>query len=72
MKNYGEILKKERIARNLTQKQLANAIHISQQAISFYENNINEPSISVCEKLADYYGISIDDLVGHEVKKNWI
>ena len=72
MKNYGEILKKERIARNLTQKQEADAIHISQQAISFYENNVNEPSISICEKLADYYGISIDDLVGHEVKKNWI
>lgn len=72
MKNYGEILKKERIARNLTQKQVADAIHISQQAISFYENNVNEPSISICEKLADYYGISIDDLVGHEMKKNWI
>ena len=72
MKNYGEILKKERIGRNLTQKQVADAIHISQQAISFYENNVNEPSISICEKLADYYGISIDELIGHEVKKNWI
>ena len=72
MKKYGEILKKERIGRNLTQKQVADAIHISQQAISFYENNVNEPSISICEKLADYYGISIDELIGHEVKKNWI
>lgn len=64
MKKYGKLLKNERKARNLTQIDLAKAIGISQQAISYYENDINEPSISICEKIADFYNITIDELIG--------
>ncbi|MBQ8427860.1 MAG: helix-turn-helix transcriptional regulator, partial [Clostridia bacterium] len=49
MRKYGEYFKAERKARDLTQAQLAEAIGISQQAVSFYENDTNEPSISICE-----------------------
>ena len=66
MKNYGDYFKAERKSRNLTQAQLAKAIGVSQQAISFYENNTNEPCISICEKLADFYGITIDELIGRD------
>ena len=66
MRKYGEYFRTERKARDLTQAQLADAIGISQQAISFYENDTNEPSISICEKLADFYGITIDELIGRE------
>ena len=68
MRKYGEYFKAERNARDLTQAQLAEAIGISQQAVSFYENDTNEPSISICEKLADFYGITIDELIGRELK----
>ena len=66
MQKYGEFLKNERVSRKLSQEQLAKEIGITQQAISFYENNINEPSISICERLADFYGISIDELIGRD------
>lgn len=66
MRKYGEYFRTERKARDLTQAQLADAIGVSQQAISFYENDTNEPSISICEKLADFYGITIDELIGRE------
>lgn len=69
MKKYGEILKSERILRRLSQEKLAKEIGISQQAISFYENDINEPSISICERLADFYGITLDELVGRDYEK---
>lgn len=62
----GEELKTNRLIRNLTQKQLANATNISQQAISTYEKNQKEPTISNCIKLADYYNISLDELVGRD------
>ena len=68
---YGETLKQQRLQRNYSQKDIAQAINVTQQAISCYENNINEPTISVCIRLADFYGISVDELIGHEIKKNW-
>ena len=72
MKNYGNLLKKERESRNISQDYLSKNIGISQAQISYYEHNINIPGIDIIEKIADFYGISIDDLVGHEIKKNWI
>ena len=66
MKNYGEYLRHERTIRNLSQAQVAKAIDISQQAISYYEKNINIPAIDIVERLADFYEISIDELIGRD------
>ena len=68
MKNYGEELKYHRQRANLSQKDLAQEINTSQQNISRWEKNEVEPSISFCVALADYYGISLDELIGREVK----
>lgn len=68
---YGNHLKEKREERNLTQTELAKATHISQQNISRWERNEILPNIHFCTILADFYGISIDELVGHEIKKNW-
>lgn len=70
MKHYGIILKQERTERNITQEQLAKAIGISQQAISYYENDKNEPTIGICERIADYYGITLDELIGRDKDSN--
>lgn len=66
MKKYGEYLKAERILRNLSQEKLAKEIGITQAQISYYEKNINEPSISICERIADFYGITVDELIGRD------
>lgn len=66
MRNYGEALKYQRENNNLSQTELAKEIGISQQAISFYENNKNEPTIGICERIADFYGITIDELIGRD------
>ncbi len=68
---YGQQLKNQRKLTGVSQQKVAQATQISQQAISDYENDKNEPTISTCVKLADFYGISVDELIGHEVKKNW-
>ena len=69
MKKYGEYLKAERLLRNLSQEKLAKAIGITQQAISLYENNTNEPTIGICEKIADFYEITVDELIGRDYEK---
>ena len=66
MRNYGEALKYQRENNNLSQTELAKQIGVTQQAISYYENNKNEPTIGICEKLADFYGITIDELIGRD------
>ena len=71
MRKYGQILKLERKTRKLSQEYLAREIGITQQAVSYYENDINIPSIDIIEAIADVYGISIDELIDHEIKRNW-
>lgn len=64
--NIGEEIKSIRISKGITQKQLSKATNISQQAISSWETNEKEPTITNCIKLADYYNISLDELVGRD------
>lgn len=69
MKNYGELLKEIRIERGKTLKDIEKATGISNSNLSRWENNKVVPSIFFCEKLADYYGISLDELVDRDNQK---
>ena len=46
--------------------QLAKKLNVSQKAIDFWEKGINEPKASNIKKLADYFQISTDELLGRE------
>ena len=70
--DYGEEFKAFRKSLNLSQEQLAKATGISQQAISFWEQNKRTPNMDDCIKLADFYGITLDELVGRDCIKNEI
>ncbi len=48
--------------------QLAQKIGTSHQNISRWENGDVLPSIDYCVKLADFYGITLDELVGRDIK----
>ena len=69
--NYGKNFKDLRIGKNLSQRELAKATGISQQAISFWEQDKRTPNMDDCIKLADFYQITLDELVGRELKKEW-
>lgn len=57
-------LKERRIERKLSQMDISKVLQIPQTTYSRYEQGICEPSISTLIKLADFYNISIDELVG--------
>lgn len=69
-----EILKYENI-RNLridngyTQKQIAAYLGISQNTYSQYEVGVLNYSVDTLEKLADFYGVSVDYLLGRNGEK---
>ena len=64
--NYGKIFRELRIENKLSQRDLAKATGISQQALSFWEQNKRTPNMDDCIILADFYNISLDDLVGRD------
>ena len=49
----------------ISQRQLAEAIGVSQQSINKYENHNIEPDIGTLIRIADYFNTSVDYLVGH-------
>ena len=62
--NYGEALKYQREITGLSQSELAKATGLKQQMISWWEAGKGLPNIDFCVKLADFYGISLDELIG--------
>ena len=68
MKNYGDELKFQRIKRNKTLKEIEKDTKISNANLSRWERGIVSPSIDACVTLADYYGISLDELIGRDFK----
>ena len=66
MRNYGEALKYQRENYNISQTELAKNIGISQQNISRWEKNQRLPNIDFCVQLANFYDISLDELIGRK------
>lgn len=68
----GERLIKLRKARKLTQQQVADKLHISRGTYAQYEIDRRVPEYSTLEKMADFFEVSIDFLVGRsdEPKKD--
>lgn len=54
----------------LSQAQLANKIGISNQIISFYENNKREPKIETWQALANFFDVTVPYLQGIDDKPN--
>jgi transcriptional regulator with XRE-family HTH domain len=52
----------------LSQKELAEKIGISWRGYQNYELGVREPQLSTLVALADFYGLSLDELVCHQPK----
>lgn len=68
----GEKIKALRNENKMTQKDLANKLFVTSQAVSRWENGEVEPSISTITELAKIFNITVDDLInsGIEEKEN--
>ena len=63
---FAEHLLQLRTERNLKQQEVSGAIHISIRAYQYYESGEREPSLTTLVALADFYKISLDELVCRE------
>lgn len=60
---FGERLRQLRMSRYLTQKQLAEALDLSQTGIASYENNMREPSFKIIQRFADFFGVPMSSML---------
>ena len=67
---YGKDIRQQRESLGYTQTQVAQATGIPQNTISWIESDKGIPNIQQCVLLANFYGITLDELVGREFNKN--
>ncbi len=65
----GNEIKNARQLGGYTQVEVSKATGIAQSTLSWIENNQGDGNITQCIKLADFYNISLDELVGREYNK---
>lgn len=65
-KKTGQLIAARRNALGLTQKQLAQRLHLSDRTISRWERGVGFPDLSLLEPLADLFGLSVLELLHGE------
>ena len=76
--SFGNIIKKLRLEKNMTQEQLAEVLSISGQAVSRWETNIALPDISLLPVLANFFDVTTDYLLEVDITRkekeiqNWL
>jgi len=64
MRIFGERLRELRKKRGITQKQLATKFKISESAVGMYERGEREPPLELINRLADFFDVPTDWLLG--------
>ena len=64
----GKFLKEHREKAGLSQSELARKTGVNQQSMSRWEMGINAPNITDCVRLARFYKISVDELIGYTLE----
>lgn len=62
---FGERLKQLRREKNITQAVLADDLELSRSLVGMYERGERGPSFEAADKLADYFNVSLNYLMGY-------
>lgn len=65
----GEQIRTLREARHLTQVELARGLAVTKQAVSNWENNNILPSVETISAIADYFGVTVDHVLGRDAHR---
>ena len=63
MRDIGANIRRARTRRNLTQDDLAQAVHTTRQTISNYETGRSRPDVETLQRLADALGVELTELL---------
>lgn len=62
-------LKRERKERGLTQAAMAESLGMKRSTYSLYESGKREPNIDTLQTISNFFGITLDDLIGINTNK---
>lgn len=65
-KKFGHFLKELRKEKGITQEQLSETLGVSNRSISRWENGVNMPDFDLVIELANYYNVSMEELLDGE------
>ena len=71
-KQLGDNLRRLRQKNELTQKQVADALHLDRSTYAYYESGTTEPSMGTSRKLADLFNVSMDVLCCAEERQPYL
>lgn len=66
----GDKIKEERLLKGITQEDLAKIIDVSPSTVGMYEQNRRSPDNDTLAKVADYFNVSVDYLLGRTAFRN--
>lgn len=70
MTGFSQRLTQLRESKDLSKKQLAQVLHVSDSCISQYENGSSMPGYDTLLAISQYFNVSIDYLLGNTGKTN--
>lgn len=70
IENTGLLIRKFRHEKNLTQKQLAEILNVSDKAVSKWETGNGLPDISILPEISDFFGTDMQILLNGSLNKN--
>lgn len=71
MSNIASNLKFLRKKKKITQQQFADLMEIKRASVGAYEENRAEPKYELLKKIAEFYGLSMDELAHDVIDENW-
>lgn len=67
---FGRKLKELRLEKKINQSELGEIIGISPSTVGMYERDQRFPDKDILNKIADYFGVSVDYLLGRTNKRS--
>jgi len=67
--NIGSNIKRLRMAKNITQEQLSDAMNVTCAAVSKWERGETYPDITLLQPLAFFFGVTLDELMDYNKEK---
>lgn len=67
----GSVIRKYRKECGLTQEEMAKRLGVTTPAVNKWENGESLPDIERCKRLADIFGVTVDDLINYEKKDSF-
>ena len=66
----GELIRRLRKEKNMTQLQLAEQLHVSDKAVSKWERGMGSPELSLIAELSRIFAVDMENLLAGELKRN--